>query len=367
LGPGDAGLQAALSSRFAIPKWLWRTKEQDQNGYFYGASLPPTVRSKPKKHTTVFRFMVKYITEGRPRVDNANPYIFYDWYVLTFATYWTSTGESVLLCFNVPVSLKAGIQRSLDNTKRDNLTSHPFGFHPVVLEQVTELYDHAVWQFRDCVRNLERYRPTLESPVADYTAMHELARHTMHSSEVLTTGLNVMENMLANVDSFYRCDALSPNASDPEPAIRHQRSVLQFMLNRSRALEDRLRNEINLAFHITSQHTNMLSTEIARAAKIDSTATKTISVLGLFFLPATFVSAVFSMSFFNYTPPSSNGQGEWRVSGELWVYWVVAIPVTAVTVALWWWWQRCIARLGDKATKRTRLSARERINPWSNS
>lgn len=63
---------------------------------------------------------------------------------------------------------------------------------------------------------------------------------------------------------------------------------------------------------------------------------KTIAFLTLTFFPATFTSAIFSMSFFNYNPDS----GKWKVSEQFWVYWVVAIPVSVVTALLWSVWHK---------------------------
>jgi hypothetical protein len=60
---------------------------------------------------------------------------------------------------------------------------------------------------------------------------------------------------------------------------------------------------------------------------------KTISILTLVFLPATFISALFSMSFFNFD--SDYG---WQMSDRFWIYWDVAIPVTALTVGSWYFW-----------------------------
>jgi hypothetical protein len=55
---------------------------------------------------------------------------------------------------------------------------------------------------------------------------------------------------------------------------------------------------------------------------------RTIASVTLAFLSATFVSAIFSMSFFNYSPDS----GSWTISDKFWVYWVVAIPITIISV-----------------------------------
>lgn len=88
----------------------------------------------------------------------------------------------------------------------------------------------------------------------------------------------------------------------------------------------------------------------------DSTAMKTISVLGLVFLPGTFISvrkvvlvpfdilrmrladrnylfhkSIFGMTFFAFTPKSSG----WSTSSQFWIYWVVTIPVTLATWVIW--------------------------------
>lgn len=91
--------------------------------------------------------------------------------------------------------------------------------------------------------------------------------------------------------------------------------------------------------------------ELGVAAKEDSGAMRTIAVVSMFFLPPTFISvrlcdadvesllivsqAVFSMSFFNYTPPQDGAPGRWSVSERFWVYWAFAIPLTALTLGIW--------------------------------
>lgn len=329
----------ALSSNFGIPRWLWMAKEQDSNGYFYGRALASHDPQAAKRQVTVFRFMIKYVTRTTPKASGPIPDIEYDWHILTFVTYWESGQVARLLCFDSPPQPKKMIEQSLCEADIDDLLAHPFAFHAFVLEHVAELYDHAIWQFRDFVRDSERQRLTIENPQPDYTAMHELSRHVMHCSEVLSTALNVMDHILEELARSQE-RPLQSSTLDPGPAIRHQKSRLQFMHNRSIAVEDRLKNEINLAFHITSQHSNLLSAQIAHAAQVDSRAMRTISILGLVFLPGTFISAVFSMSFFNFTPGTGDQNGSWNVSEKFWLYWVVAIPVTALTIAVWWTWQK---------------------------
>jgi hypothetical protein len=103
-----------------------------------------------------------------------------------------------------------------------------------------------------------------------------------------------------------------------------------------------------------AQRDSQVMTGLGEAARLDSGAMKTIAVVTMAFLPPTFLStciplimtrhladnkqAIFSMSFFNYTP--DQGSTGWSVSSDFWVYWVCAVPLTCLTLAVWHWRQR---------------------------
>ncbi|KAF2733959.1 hypothetical protein EJ04DRAFT_512852 [Polyplosphaeria fusca] len=79
-----------------------------------------------------------------------------------------------------------------------------------------------------------------------------------------------------------------------------------------------------------------LNYRIARAAKQDSTAMRTISILTLTFLPWTAVSAVFSGTVFDF---QNWGNADAHVSSPgWWVFALACILSTLVTVAAWWAW-----------------------------
>ena len=46
------------------------------------------------------------------------------------------------------------------------------------------------------------------------------------------------------------------------------------------------------------------------------------------------------MSFFHFAPSADGGSEQWTVSPKFWMYWVVTIPVTALTVGIWFVVQR---------------------------
>lgn len=95
-------------------------------------------------------------------------------------------------------------------------------------------------------------------------------------------------------------------------------------------------------YNIMSQREARLNLEIAgeqrriaHASKRDSTAMKTLSLMGALFLPGTYLASVFSMTFFNFQPGSSP-----VVSVELWIYFAVTVPITFLIVGAWMWMDR---------------------------
>lgn len=50
------------------------------------------------------------------------------------------------------------------------------------------------------------------------------------------------------------------------------------------------------------------------------------------------------MSFFHFTDDSAADMERWTVAKEFWLYWAVAIPLTALTVGIWSAWQANMAK-----------------------
>ncbi|TVY34884.1 hypothetical protein LOCC1_G008053 [Lachnellula occidentalis] len=163
--------------------------------------------------------------------------------------------------------------------------------------------------------------------------MHEIARHVIHSSETIAMALETLTDIVLEHTLFTTQTDLQPVPSrlafrHTNMAFRSHVSVLKCLNLRSKALEERLKNEINL-------HDSRIAVRIGEATQVDSAAMKTISILGL---------ALFSTSFFNFSPATSTTPQRWDVSERFWVYWVVAVPLTLGTVASWVAWQRVYAR-----------------------
>lgn len=71
------------------------------------------------------------------------------------------------------------------------------------------------------------------------------------------------------------------------------------------------------------------STQIARASHQDSRALRVIQILSMLFLPASLVSSIFGMGFFN-TSQGTDGQAIFTISNSWWLYIAISLPLTAL-------------------------------------
>jgi hypothetical protein len=121
-----------------------------------------------------FRFLAKQPTKGRitraTAVENTD--ITYVWHRLGFFTSWFPSGYLVVLCFDLPPSLKQQISTSLVDSTSQLQLGDPFVLHALLIEEIVVLYDSALWSCRNLIRHLEQVwivalrviRPVLNIP-----------------------------------------------------------------------------------------------------------------------------------------------------------------------------------------------------------
>jgi hypothetical protein len=266
------------------------------------------------------------------------------WHKFNIFTRWiASTQQTYLIVFEAPKQIRLRdifLGPLLTNSHNDTL-SDPFWLYPRLLEQLAILQDNSVWSVRNRVRGIEKVDLS-KKPNPRYRYMHDTARHAIHVSETL----EVAERTVASIIQQHSVFKEEIGLGDQAPSAGYRRvderllwydHILQSLRCRASANKERLLNEVQLAFNSVAQYDSRISVKIGRATQSDSAAMKTIAFVTLTFLPAMFISALFSMSFFNMDDET----GEWTVSDKIWMYWVIAIPVTLLTGGLWLLWQRC--------------------------
>ncbi|KAB8278152.1 hypothetical protein BDV30DRAFT_156224 [Aspergillus minisclerotigenes] len=103
---------------------------------------------------------------------------------------------------------------------------------------------------------------------------------------------------------------------------------------------------------------------MAKSALVDNTMMKAVAIVSLVYLPGTFVSGIFGMNFFNFDT-NEPGAMTWSLSDNVWLYWLVTIPLTLTTMAVWilWFNRDVITRIicgwtsGSSGVERTSMLA----------
>ncbi|GAB7350979.1 hypothetical protein MBLNU459_g1476t1 [Dothideomycetes sp. NU459] len=136
--------------------------------------------------------------------------------------------------------------------------------------------------------------------------------------------------------------------------------MLSNLKARSMANEKRLNDEVSLACNMIAQRDTQATLQISRAALSDSTAMKTIAIVTMIFLPATFVSAIFGMSFFNFSGGSGSA-GRFTVSRDIWIYFAISIPLTLISIYSWYTWHTRAEKSTLKPLKSFKLDGLEHL------
>ncbi|RYC61689.1 hypothetical protein CHU98_g4516 [Xylaria longipes] len=305
--------RAYFIDEFRMPKPWWSDSSRKSNGYF-------GCRVNTNHIDTWAYFEIKQLEEGAK----------YCWYKLNIFIRWNkSTHQTVILAFDTPPVIASRFMESLATPDADS-REDPFWFYPHLLSEVARIQESAVWAIRDRVRAVEKQITPKGRPDPDYRHLHDIARHAIHVSEGLDVATQTIKRMLAQHEALVQSLNHRGGSQDIHSQLQFYESFISSLRCRSASNEKRMLNEIQLAFNTVAQHDASTSVKIGRATQADSVTMKSISFVTLTFLPPTFVSAIFSMSFFDYSADSG-----WAISDKFWLYWAFAVPITILTAVAW--------------------------------
>ncbi|ROT34868.1 hypothetical protein SODALDRAFT_329068 [Sodiomyces alkalinus F11] len=128
-------------------------------------------------------------------------------------------------------------------------------------------------------------------------------------------------NQLGHPELAASCDADFDYLFHLKPAMKKLTSDLETSLV---YLQTRAECQSSVIFSMMTHEDATLNTELAAAARKDSSAMKSIAMMTMFFLPGTFFAAVFSM-------PSLPSEAE----EHFWIFWVCAVASTLVVFVVW--------------------------------
>jgi hypothetical protein len=140
--------------------------------------------------------------------------------------------------------------------------------------------------------------------------------------------------------THHKLKTLEAESSAIGTGLRCVQQTLEALILSAETYQARMSNQLTLILSLFSQEDQSIGIDIAKASKSialesrrDSSSMKTLAVVTMVFLPGTFIATFFAMPLFDWQ--ASNGQ---VVDKRIWIYFLVAIPLTALTCAVWWAW-----------------------------
>ncbi|KAH8803023.1 hypothetical protein F5884DRAFT_804184 [Xylogone sp. PMI_703] len=325
------GCKQYFSNTFQIPAKWWSSHYRRSNGYF-GCRTIRDEKDEITAITTWMRFLVKQLTSE----------VEHEWYKINIFTLWVpateqpnTKGETTIIVFDAPHPIRPKIPSPLLNIPDPAHLNDPFWMYPSLAEELVNLQDEAVWKIRNHVRAMEKAVQPEGKPRPDYRRLHDIARHAIHVSETLDLSVKSMNSILIQHADVIK--DVPPQDKRVSKDIRQQLLTSEHMLEslryRATSNKERLLNEIQLTFNNVAQYDTETLVTISSAAQLEGKSMKTVAFITLVFLPSTFVSAIFSMSFFNY----DGSLDIWHMSDKFWIYWLVAGFATMVTFIAYYW------------------------------
>ncbi|EJD41574.1 hypothetical protein AURDEDRAFT_169471 [Auricularia subglabra TFB-10046 SS5] len=171
-------------------------------------------------------------------------------------------------------------------------------------------------------------RSSDSSPVSGAT------EHAASSSDLPSAGAASPPSLLDDWDVW--------PANDPEYDLQGTEIFKDLLIGRAQIL-----NGIDMATMARDNKKQAVATEAfaedtrndSKIMKRDSATMKTITVVTLVYLPATFVSTLLSMGIFDFGVGDGDN-GRIRIAREGWLFLVISLPLTALTLVLSFLWKQ---------------------------
>ncbi|KAI9686893.1 MAG: hypothetical protein M1822_002646 [Bathelium mastoideum] len=137
----------------------------------------------------------------------------------------------------------------------------------------------------------------------------------------------------AQVTEHSRAMVIPAALADFEKEAACYREHASYLIRRAQSIARSILDTLNLDSQTSThcQSDNMFV--LARAAQEDSVTIRVITLVTLFYLPFSFVATILGMNLFYFNINTR----KITVSNEFWLYFVISIPLTALTLGCWKW------------------------------
>ncbi|GAB7347543.1 hypothetical protein MBLNU459_g4435t2 [Dothideomycetes sp. NU459] len=155
-------------------------------------------------------------------------------------------------------------------------------------------------------------------------------REYENAGNVLTAYVEKMESHVSSVEVMEKRIVATIGSLSSLLELKNQSVDLR---NQTMALENQAAALENQA---AADRLNEMMLKYTRESVDDNTTVKLITVFTLVYLPASFIASLLGMNLFDY----DNNSGRFLTSPDLWVFFILAVPLTILTLGLGWYFDR---------------------------
>lgn len=234
-----------------MPASFWTQMSLDASGFFR-AQEHFDDNDKLLVQESWLRLQTKRAMRLEPVKGETLGKIDYHWDRLGFFIRWWPTQHFTVYCFDLPENLKSSLHIAVESSHFK--ASVPGAIWSLIFEHTLPLFDNQVWNCRNLIRAHEKSRPThipssTERPKPEYEDLHEIARHVIHSTEMLQTALHVLEEIEKEHLDHDHATPQTRQHKEVKRSLSYHKTMLHGFKERSHALEKRLGNEMQLVRH----------------------------------------------------------------------------------------------------------------------
>ncbi|KAK4234186.1 hypothetical protein C8A03DRAFT_47425 [Achaetomium macrosporum] len=254
-----------------------------------------------------------------------------------------------LIVFQPPVDVLDRLIRFVQSARWTDANVDPYVLVDIALVSWYHRIDKVAWEVTNLVRQdevdiFERARmlpSTADSTVTDLDLhrIHTNAKNAIFMIEALDAAIRAVDAALADHEVLgQRRDKVWENT---HLHLQYCRELFHSTRLRTVSSQARIKNTVDLAFHINTAHDSRVNLANSRSVRL-------ISIVGLVFLPFSTITSIFGTQFF------SSGDEHMNVNPDFWLLWLVAVPVTLLILGVW--------RAGERDTLKWRFGSAELLS-----
>ncbi|KAF2438505.1 hypothetical protein P171DRAFT_491170 [Karstenula rhodostoma CBS 690.94] len=187
----------------------------------------------------------------------------------------------------------------------------------------------------------------LEDPLVSFDTLKEvrvIEKHILPIEQITNSFYMQLDGLQRAFEQFVKASDADQGLQLPIRAAIEQfrsdatsyKNQAMHIFKKTQSTAQSISDSLNLTYQQLAQSQNRNTFMMATSARDDSIAIRAITLVTSFYLPFSFVATIFGMNLVDFDSQSRN----LAVSNQMWLYFVISVPLTAVTLLCWRWRMR---------------------------